>query len=854
MFSPTQVLDGRGSSPAARLSYRWSGNPTGVVGNQPTLAVSIPQAYQLLVRDTINGCEDSLTLNVVGDLARPVADAGQDTSVLNCYQPSLNIGGGATSQGPSMRYTWTRFGLPDDTLGRGRQLPVVAPAGIFVLSVLNSRNGCISRDTHWVLLQLDTPFVRIATPPLFGCFIDSVPLDASATFLGFDYRLTWEGPCLPSNRDRIQLAVDCPGTYQLEVFNRDNGCRSNNAVAVGLENNALVARLPDSVFLDCNSGAATIDRSLSTPAVRTTWLRDGQEVFLPGLNPVVTVPGTYTLILSNIDSSCVDTAQTVVAANCPLLAIIVPPDSLTCNRTQVLLDARPSIPVAGMFTEWIIPSAICAVQGPTERQLLVACPGRYGFVVTNPQDGRRDTAFVEVVQDLRPPLVEAGADDTITCRHPVVALSAQLSEQGERMRYLWFDVNGDTLSINQSAMTSEPGIYLLRVTNQETGCNATDGVTVFRNISVPSLSVTDAFLPCRADSFPISVLPSPEAGDFTYAWSGPLIRSGGSQPTVRVGRAGNYTATVTNQANGCSAQATALAEQLPCPPCLLLADTVLTCQADTVWLDLEFCEPCQGCTFTWLQDGQELGGATDTLLPVTAAGVYTVRAVNVFGLRSELSLRVLDWRVLPPNPAGTPQALTCVSQNVTLGTTVIDTFFGFRYQWFDPSAAPIPGANASQITVSSIGNYVLQVFNPRSGCRSSDSVAVVFDTLAPLAEAGPDRLLDCDNPLAVLDALGSSTGSTFAYRWAGGPAAPCLEGVNTLNPIVACGGTYVLTVSNRLNGCLAQDTVRVLAADALPHILPLADTVLDCRNPQVSLNAAQFDSTFQSRWCVLGVF
>ncbi|MEL6274023.1 MAG: hypothetical protein AAFU03_02810, partial [Bacteroidota bacterium] len=630
------------------------------------------------------------------------------------------------------------------------------------------------------------------------------------------------------------------------------GCVGDQTVEVELEDNAVVAVLPDSLFLNCITGLGTIDRSNSTPAVSTTWLRDGVEVFLPGQNPIVNVPGTYTLILGNIDGSCTDTAFIEVVADCPILSIIIPPDSLTCDNTQVLLDASPSIPSDPneVTVEWLIPNPACAVPGATEREILVACPGNYGFVINNILEGTSDTSFVEVTQDLRAPEVEAGPNDTITCYVPLVTLDAAASEQDPRYEYVWTNAGDDTLAVGQIATTNEPGIYLLRVMNRETGCNATDVVTIFRDNAVPDLSFADAFIPCMEDSFRLEVFTNPMEGDYAYAWNGPLVQADGDSAEVIIGAEGTYTATVTNLENGCPTSSSTFAEQLPCPPCLILSDTALTCASNSVLLDVAFCEPCQGCSFTWFQNGEEIVGENTSMLAVTEAGVYRLASVNIFGLSSDVTITVTDNRVLPEAPAGPDQFLTCDSTSVLLGSEVIDSIFGFTYQWLDPLGMPIPGATTTYLQVDTPGEYVLSVFNPLSDCQGLDTVLVTYDTLAPIAEAGPDRLLTCEDRLGVLLPAGTSTGSAFEYEWTGGPSVTCLEGITTLSPIVACGGTYVLQVRNRLNGCISYDSTVVLADDALPEIIPLADTNLTCALDSLELIPFMEDPSFISTWCL----
>ena len=56
------------------------------------------------------------------------------------------------------------------------------------------------------------------------------------------------------NTDTSQIWVFCPGTYFYTVINEETGCRSRDSVTVFLANNSVVALLPDTAFLNCETG------------------------------------------------------------------------------------------------------------------------------------------------------------------------------------------------------------------------------------------------------------------------------------------------------------------------------------------------------------------------------------------------------------------------------------------------------------------------------------------------------------------------------------------------------------------------------------------------------------------------
>ncbi|MTB50898.1 gliding motility-associated C-terminal domain-containing protein [Lewinella sp. W8] len=838
-FDPQRLLDGSGSSSANGLEYVWTYEGTSdTIGRSATHPATRAGTYTLRITDLRSRCTATADIVVPADTLPPVADAGPDTLTLNCYTPEHLLGGRTTSSGPDFTYSWIQVSEPGDTLGRDIDYLVTPPGGRFRLTVIDTTNGCRAIDEVRIPLALDTPFIRIDPPLDFDCFIDSVLLDASQTNLTFENIQQWSGPCLPDRTDTSQVWVACPGTYVYEVFNVTTGCESRDSVVVRLADNSVVAVLPDTVLLDCDSGQAQIDRSAGTDAPIVRWFRDGSAVELVGLRPTVTVPGRYTLVLGNFNESCLDTAFVEVVANCPVFASIVPPDSLTCAVARVTLDARPSSPgdAPSIETEWIIPAGATTLPGPGPRQLEVFSPGIYGFAIRNLISGMGDTTFVEVRRNVVEPIAEAGPRDTINCYNPMVPLDASGSTQGPEYEYLWTNTNDDTISFDQRVMVGEPGTYLLRVTQRFTGCSRVDNVTLLRDLDVPDLAFTSAVIPCDTVDFPLAVIPNP-TDDYRFEWSGPFILADGTRDTVRISDVGVYVATVTDLSNGCPAIDSVEVMRFPCPPFPALPDTSLTCRADTLELAPSFRDPCINCTYRWTRNGITIPGQNDSILPVTQVGTYGVIIFNQFGLRGEATGTVTDTRILPVANAGPDRLLSCDSLSVLLGNDDPEPNFPYTYQWLDATGTPIPGATDDHYRADDGGLYQLATTNQFSLCTEIDTVMVGYDTIAPVADAGPTRILDCNNPRRVLDGLRSSFGPTMQYNWTGGPSVACIEGANSLNPIVSCGATYTLEVRDTRNGCAASATVFVDADDELPELLPQTDTLINCANPSIVLDA-----------------
>ena len=127
------------------------------------------------------------------------------------------------------------------------------------------------------------------------------------------------------------------------------------------------------------------------------------------------------------------------------------------------------------------------------------------------------------------------------------------------------------------------------------------------------------------------------------------------------------------------------------------------------------------------------------------------------------------------------------------------------------------GMNAN-LMVAQAGLYFLVATDTINGCQASDEVRVADNVAYPLAEAGAQQVLNCNNSTAVLDGSASSNGADFQYSWTGPGFSSSL-----LSPEVAIAGTYFLTVTDITNFCSRADSVEV----SLDTLAPLVDAGVD---------------------------
>ncbi|MFK8009016.1 MAG: PKD domain-containing protein [Saprospiraceae bacterium] len=180
-----------------------------------------------------------------------------------------------------------------------------------------------------------------------------------------------------------------------------------------------------------------------------------------------------------------------------------------------------------------------------------------------------------------------------------------------------------------------------------------------------------------------------------------------------------------------------------------------------------------------------------------------------------------------------PDELSCSNTTVTLDGSLSSVGPNFEYIWSTTNGNIVSGSTTPNAIVDSPGSYTLEVTNTVSGCSSNTTVEVTSDTNIPIADAGPDMVLSCNDVTVTLDGSGSSAGVAISYEWVD-------ENGSTidlsLDPTVSSPGLFTLIVTNNDNGCTASDQVTVSADTNLPSTSITTTPV--CSNGMVMIDLA----------------
>ena len=164
-----------------------------------------------------------------------------------------------------------------------------------------------------------------------------------------------------------------------------------------------------------------------------------------------------------------------------------------------------------------------------------------------------------------------------------------------------------------------------------------------------------------------------------------------------------------------------------------------------------------------------------------------------------------------------------------------------RVQWEDADGN-IMAENDSVIQVGEAGDYYFIGFNDISNCSDTVMVTVQVNQDVPHIAIESPEWITCEIQSVVLDGSGSQTGSEIEYRWTT-VDGEIMSGNDSAVAVAGLPGTYVLEVLNTINGCLAEQSVEVLADFEEPVVVIETPDTLNCDNSEVSLDATASQGT-----------
>ena len=545
----TVMLNGSGSSAGADIAYQWNGPGFNAAIQNPS--VSVAGTYVLTVTNTSSACVATDTVVVTADADLPVSDAGPDM-VLNCLLDQVTTDAGNSSQGPDFQYEWTDAG--GVIIGNMLDISIGNP-GVYTLTVTNLLTNCASSDGLMIGLDTLSPVADAGADVAFTCIQNAAQLGGAGTSAGSSFTYEWTGPGISTDPSLPVITVEDSGIYTLTVTNQNNGCMAADEAVVSQNPDVPTADAGSDQVIDCIVSSVTLQGSASLPLVTWQWSGPGINAGnAPQQNPVVSVPGVYTLVVTDIQTGCMSPDSTVnvaVGKILPNVSVQVTGD-LVCQTASVLLDGSASAQGANISYQWFfennpLPNAMMDTW-------MAVNAGTYVLGVLDIGSGCVSADTMEVVDNSVLPPVSITGPSMLNCTISLIELVETAAAGLPGMQFQWMTNGGHFTQpqLNQASVQLDaPGQYIVIVTDSSNGCMAADTLQVEGDFEKPVVLFDQLFqLGCGVPEVTLSANVSASTSGFAYAWTGPGFSSTLEIPTVSL--SGTYSLTVTSLSNGCS--------------------------------------------------------------------------------------------------------------------------------------------------------------------------------------------------------------------------------------------------------------------------------------------------------------
>ena len=678
---------------------------------------------------------------------------GTACATTNCSTVNFTIGS------PTM--SWTLDGGTTGILDMhngGAQLtsPGTLTPGTHTITYTYSNNaGCTLTNTETITVA--GPKIAVTAPvnPPCGASTGGFTMTGSASTAPYTYSID-NGSTYTATNKPTTLAA---GTYTVSTKDK-NGCVSatTTVTLTSTGGPATTPITPATIALDCKTTSATFTEA-STVGYTYAW--GGPGVTAGGATNIATVnaAGTYTVTVTNGSCSSTVTATATLNNTQPTMST-VPALALSCATTSGSLTETATTTGAAAYA-WAGPGVTA---GAATGTATVNAAGTYTVTVTDGANGCTSTAAGVVTLNNTAPTPGAVAPLTLTC----TTLSGSLTETATTTgaaAYAWAGPGVTAGAATGTATVNAAGTYTVTVTDGANGCTSTAaGVVTLNNTAPTPGAVAPLTLTCAQNTGQLSETPTAVSGTPSYSWSGPSITAGGTTASPTVGAAGNYTVTVTDGANGCTATAAGVVTLNGTPPTLAaVAPANLTCTVLSATLTETPTASIGTLSYSWTGPvGGITAGGTTASATVGAPGTYTVSVTDAANNCSTVTSVTVTQT---PNNLALDTASTPANCSNLAGSATVTVTAGTpsAYTW-SGAASTFTTATANNIGA---GTYTVTV-SDNNGCTKTAAVKVSQTPVAFSIAASQLQNFNCLFYGADTVVVTKGTVTTPVFAWSDG--------------------------------------------------------------------------------------
>jgi gliding motility-associated-like protein len=482
-------------------------------------------------------------------------------------------------------------------------------------------------------------------------------------------------------------------------------------------------------------------------------------------------------------------------------------------------------------------------------------PGMYTVEIFDEELLCTDTVSFEVF-DLREEVEINLSADTFFCETVSARIYTELSDSIP-YSIQWFTGDGQIISNQDSQIlnVNVEGVYLVRLENEISGCFAFDTIHVISFLFQPQANTTDdIILGCQQSDVLLDASASLLGPDAEVEWSttdGDIVGDKNEVITQAYGP-GLYILKVTDTMSHCFDLDTirvSLTQEYPLAH--MTQQNLLNCNNAQVLISGEQSSASQSIIYSWSSANLTINQTSNPLIVTvndTGTLIFHVLDTNN-GCEAYDTLRILGDFEPPKVVVSSDDTLTCSTDFLILngiGSSVGDEYI---YLWYTADGIISVAFDQISTQVSAPGTYFLMVTDTSNGCFNVDSVLISPDDDLPFIDILPADSLTCRILQVQIDASNSDSGTEYSYLWST-PDGNIDGRSDSLILTVISPGTYILEITNEINGCKNQKSISVHQNVTMPNIELSTTEVINCLNDHVQIitSGSSLGSEYEYFW------
>ncbi len=507
----------------------------------------------------LNGCQD-IDSALINDIRQYPSLSLTAVKEINCTRSIVDLT--AISNNNNLSITWN---TPNgNIIGNNNQLNIMADKkGIYYITLKDTTNQCEIIDSIEVLENITKPTVLLGPDLIFQCKDSIVNINGSMSSSGPSYQFDWTSNDgnISSGNGTNQITVRQAGTYKLVITDIRNGCKDSANIKVNPDASKPILSITQPKKFTCTINSISLEaiaNSQSGNNLNYIWTSNNNQPITNSTqsNPQITIPGTYTVIVTDIGNGC--TSSSIVTVGIDTLrpgANAGNSQTLSCGLPEVNINGSSLNTNNNLIYEWTTSSGnIITTNDP--KSIKTKTAGVYNLKITDPSNGCESYDQITILIDTIHPIINIVNPDTLTCNTIAITISSAGSSSGSKYNYQWTTQDGNIIDPNKqnNIRINKKGRYQLVISDTSNKCSITKFVDVYEDISSPVLNISSPLeLTCkiRQTGLNVNIFNTSNA---VINWISPngTIVSGNNQSNPIVSKPAWYFVQVTGK-NGCLA-------------------------------------------------------------------------------------------------------------------------------------------------------------------------------------------------------------------------------------------------------------------------------------------------------------